>query len=408
MFGRSKVKVFLILAALVLLLGACSAAADSTVGGDVPDQTKDLLGAEGSRVEPTGDDPLGGVRLNFNPDYWTETDFAMHSVDYSEIFSGGPPPDGIPAIDNPVFESVKEADEWLGDDWPVMLFEVNGDVRAYPLAILIHHEIANDIVGGVPVAVTFCPLCNATIVFERTLADGTVLDFGTTGNLRNSDLVMYDRQTQSWWQQFTGEAIVGDLTGTQLDFLPSQIIAWEEFKSNHPDGLVLSRETGFRRPYGNNPYAGYDSINSNPWFPVNGEDDRLLPKERVVAAEVDGVNVAYPFSALEQVIVVNDVVNDVPVVVFWQEGVTSTFGNLGEDVGSSSMYRRDVDGQVLDFTAAEGGFVDTQTGSLWNIFGEAIEGPRAGSELEQIVSSEHFWFAWATFKPDTQVWLPPG
>ena len=267
MIRNFHLRPYLIIAGFSLLLAAC---ATTVAPGAVPD-----IGPQTATAEPkpqavapsrtatdqtegplVDKDPFVGIVLRFNTAYWPDTDFTIHSVDYDEIISGGPPPDGIPAIDDPVFESVNEADEWLGEDWPVMLFELNGDARAYPLAILIHHEIVNDVVGDRPVAVTFCPLCNATIAFDRTLPDGILLDFGTTGNLRNSDLVMYDRQTKSWWQQFTGEAIVGELTGTRLEFLPSQIVAWSDFKASHPDGKVLSRETGYNRPYGLNPYSG--------------------------------------------------------------------------------------------------------------------------------------------------------
>jgi hypothetical protein len=351
-------------------------------------------------------DPFVGIRLRFNPGYWPDTDFTIHSVDYNEILSGGPPPDGIPAIDDPVFESVIKADEWLGEDWPVMLFELNGDARAYPLSILIHHEIVNDVVADRPVAVTFCPLCNATIAFDRTLPDGTLLDFGTTGNLRNSDLVMYDRQTKSWWQQFAGEAIVGELTGTRLEFLPSQIIAWSDFKSFHPDGKVLSRETGYNRPYGLNPYSGYDSINNSPFLYDGDLDGRLPPVERVVAIQLDGVDVAYPFTALREIQVVNDDVAGVPLVVFWKEGTRTTFGNSDRDVGSTGVFQRQIDNQILSFKAEGDGFIDDQTGSLWNIFGEAIDGPLTGQKLVSIVAGEHFWFAWAVFRPDTIVWSP--
>jgi hypothetical protein len=352
---------------------------------------------------PECEDPFAGERVQFSTRFWDgRTNFCMHSVPYNQFQSGGPPPDGIPAIDIPAFESVAAADEWLEDDWPVMFFENNGDSRAYPLAILIWHEIVNDEVGGIPVALTFCPLCNATIAFDRTLPDGTVLDFGTTGNLRNSDLVMYDRQTFSWWQQFTGEAIVGDLMGTQLEFLPSQIIAWETFKQAYPGGEVLSRETGHVRTYGRNPYSGYDSVDSNPFFPVPGAgDDRLVPMERVVALE--GQNVAYPFSFLEEVKVVNDVVEGQPIVVFWQGGTKSTFGNNGPDTGSTGVFSRQLDGSVLNFNAVDGGFVDDETGTTWSLLGEGIDGPLAGEQLERIVSAEHFWFAWSIFKPDTDL-----
>jgi hypothetical protein len=400
------------IAAFTLFLAACAPIVTDVVGNgpSTPNPANQGDRVEGEDIVQSGVDtlenPFDGVRIQFNPNFWPETDFSKRSIDYSEIFSGGPPPDGIPAIDNPVFESVSDADRWLGDDWPVMFFEHNGDIRAYPLAILIHHEIVNDTVGGFPVTLTFCPLCNSTIAFSRTLSDGRVLDFGTTGNLRNSDLVMYDRQTKSWWQQFTGEGIVGELTGTQLDFLPSQIIAWEDFKENQPDGQVLSRDTGSLRQYGINPYAGYDTINSNPWFPVSGDDDRLLPKDRVVAVQVEGLDVAYPFSILSEVGVINDVVSDSALVVFWKEGTDSIFGNSGVDTGSSSAFLRTVDGVDLTFSIAADGFQDDETGTIWNIFGEGIDGELQGKMLEQVISGEHFWFAWSTFKPDTRVWSP--
>ncbi len=354
------------------------------------------------------EDPFEGESLRFNPSFWRETNFCLHSVDFSEFLSGGPPPDGIPPIDDPVFDSVDAADEWLGDHWPVMFFEWDGDARAYPLAILMWHEIVNDEVGGLPVTLTFCPLCNATIAFNRTLPDGAVLDFGTSGNLRNSDLVMYDRQTFSWWQQFTGEAVVGDMTGTVLEFLPSQIIAWEDFKNNHPEGMVLSRETGHVRSYGTNPYGGYDDILTNP-FLFDGElDGRLAAKERVVAVELNGVDVAYPFLELEVAQVVNDEIGGEPVVVLWTGNTGSALDSRSFDdarlVGSTAVFHRTVDGQVLTFDAAEEGFLDLETGSRWNIFGEAIDGPLAGTKLDQVVSAEHFWFAWVVFKPDTIIW----
>ncbi|NIS83001.1 MAG: DUF3179 domain-containing protein [Anaerolineales bacterium] len=424
MLKRIRVRPLILVGALSLILSACaSAVSDGSTPDLDPSVTASLpdTGESGSQVSEgevasdsdpdslggaDSDDPFANVNIRFNPRYWPDTDFSKHSVDYSEIFSGGPPPDGIPAIDNPVFESVADADAWLQDEWPVMFFEWQGDARAYPLTILIYHEIVNDEVGGAQVSLTFCPLCNATIAFNRVIADGTVLDFGTTGNLRNSDLVMYDRQTRSWWQQFTGEAIVGELTGTQLEFLPSQIIAWSDFKVNHPDGKVLSRETGHVRPYGQNPYAGYDSINSSPYFPVTGDNERLPPMERVVAIQFDEIDMAYPFSTLSEVLVVNDEISGQSLVVWWKEGTKSTFGNSGRETGSTGVFSRQLDDQVLSFRAVDGGFEDEQTGSLWNILGEAVEGPLAGRKLERITSGEHFWFAWAAFRPSTVVWSP--
>jgi hypothetical protein len=358
--------------------------------------------------EPVVDEnPFEGINPRFNPNLWPETDFTKHSVDYDEILSGGPPPDGIPSIDAPIFETIDQADSWLGDDWPVMFFEYNDTVRAYPLAILIWHEIVNDVVGGKAVAITFCPLCNSTIVFDRNLADGTLLEFGTTGNLRNSDLVMYDRQTKSWWQQFTGEAIVGELTGTNLVMLSSQLISWADFKANHPNGEVLSRETGQRRSYGTNPYGGYDSIGNDRPFLYDGDpDERLHAVERVVAVQIGDQFVAYPFSSLAEELVVNDEVAGEKVVVFWKSGTRTAFGNSDQDTGSSAVFNREINGQTLTFEPASGDFVDIETGTRWNLFGLGIDGPLAGNQLEQLISAEHFWFSWAVFRPETIIWTP--
>ena len=176
-----------------------------------------------------------GQKLPISLTFGWKTDFGKHSVPYSEIIRGGPPRDGIPPIDDPNFIAVSDAPDHLVDHEPVVTFEFNGEAKAYPVSILMWHEIVNDEVGGLPVSVTYCPLCNTAIVFDRRVGD-EVYDFGTSGNLRNSDLLMWDRQTESWWQQITGEAIVGELTGTKLTFLPANMISWVDFKEAFPDG----------------------------------------------------------------------------------------------------------------------------------------------------------------------------
>jgi hypothetical protein len=223
------------------------------------------------------------------------TDFSISSIDFGEILSGGPPKDGIPSIDNPEFISVREVDGWINPNEPVILVDLNNEAKAYPLQILVWHEIVNDNVGGIPVIVTFCPLCNTAIAFSRTV-EGEIYDFGTTGRLRFSNLIMYDRQTETWWQQAEGKAIIGTLTGTQLEFLPSAIISWDDFKKKYPDGLVLSKQTGFSRSYGRNPYVGYDDVN-NPPFLYQGPETpgRLPPVARVLAIEIGTETVAYPY-----------------------------------------------------------------------------------------------------------------
>lgn len=196
---------------------------------------------------------------NFWRHEWPDTDFAQTSIQsWTEILSGGPPKDGIPAIDAPTFHSAAQ-ETAIPDTEPVITLELAGQSpRAYPIRYLIWHEIVNDTVGGLPVAVTFCPLCNSGITFDRRTENGT-LSFGVSGKLRNSDMIMYDRETHSWWQQAIGTAIVGDLTGTQLTALPSWMESWGQFKARNPGGQVMA-QPDFGRAYGRNPYAGYDSL----------------------------------------------------------------------------------------------------------------------------------------------------
>lgn len=339
-----------------------------------------------------------------------KTDFSKHSVPYSEILSGGPPKDGIPAIDAPKFIGVDGADEWLEPQEPVISFKLGDDARAYPLQVLMWHEIVNDTVDDVPVTVTFCPLCNTAIAFERML-DGQVLDFGTTGRLRFSNLVMYDRQTESWWQQATGEAIAGEYTGRQLKFLPASIISWEDFKTTYPDGQVLSRDTGFARNYGRNPYSGYDNVNRSPFLYVGPETPGVLPPmARVFTIDLNGEAVAYPYDVIQEVHVVNDDVGDTPLVVLWTPGTASALdaGTVasGRDVGAVNAFSRELDGQTLTFTFDGDRILDEETGSEWDVLGQAINGPLAGSQLEPVVGINHFWFSWAAFRPETQVYQP--
>ena len=189
---------------------------------------------------------------------WPETAFENASVDFKEIISGGPSKDGIPSIDTPIFQSIALQSSVLAPTEPVISIEIGGDARAYPLRILMWHEIVNDVIGETPLAVTYCPLCNAAIVFESRVK-GQRTTFGTTGKLRNSDLVMYDRLTESWWQQFSGKAIVGEQTGTELKVLASRLESFERFTQRFPHGKVLVPNEASRRAYGKNPYLNYDS-----------------------------------------------------------------------------------------------------------------------------------------------------
>jgi hypothetical protein len=338
------------------------------------------------------------------------TDFSKHIVPYSEILSGGPPKDGIPAIDNPQFVSVGEADEWLEEVEPVIFFQIGDDARAYPIQIFMWHEIVNDTVDSVPVVITFCPLCNTAIAFERTV-NGQVLDFGTTGRLRYSNLIMYDRQTETWWQQATGEAIAGEMTGTRLVFRPAAIISWADFKAVHRQGQVLSRETGFSRPYGDNPYVGYDDVNNPPFLYRGPETPNVLPPvARVLTIDLNGEAAAYPYDVLQEVRVVNDTVGGTEVVVLWTAGTASALDTFtvagGRDVGTASAFARDLDGQSLTFAFDGSLIVDNETGSAWDVLGRTLSGPLAGKQLTPVVAINHFWFSWAAFKPETRIYQP--
>jgi len=339
-----------------------------------------------------------------------ETDFTKHSVSYEEILSGGPPKDGIPAIDEPRFVGVEEAEEWLGSREPVVLLRVGDEARAYPLQIITWHEIVNDRVNGAPVVVTFCPLCNTAVAFEGTL-DGRELTFGTTGRLRFSNLVMYDRQTESWWQQATGDAIAGELTDRQLKALPASIVSWEDFRSAHPGGEVLSRETGYNRGYGQNPYAGYDDVDSSPFLyegPKTPGD--LPPMARVITVDAEEEPVAYPYEVLRETPAINDVVDGEPIAVLWQEGTASALDeqsiDAGRDVGSAGAFSRELDGRTLTFHSEGDGIFDKETDSEWNVLGRAVAGELEGSRLEPVVSIDHFWFSWAAFRPETRIYEP--
>ena len=376
---------------------------------EVPTPTAEVSPTPSPSAIPTApptllpeESPPSGAESQFS------TDFSKHSVPYREILSGGPPKDGIPAIDEPQFVSVEAADAWLEPQEPVILVQIGDEARAYPIQILMWHEIVNDTVGGVPVTVTFCPLCNTGVAFER-MFDGQVLDFGTTGRLRYSNLIMYDRQTETWWQQATGEAIAGEYTSRQLTFVPASLISWADFKAAHPEGKVLSRETGYPRSYGQNPYDGYDNVNNSPFLYRGPETPGALPPmARVVTVDLNGEAVGYPYDVLREVHVVNDTVDGVPIVVLWAPGTASALDAAsvagGDDVGAATTFSRQLDGQTLTFVLDGDRVLDEQTGSEWDVLGQAVSGPKAGSQLEPVVSINHFWFSWAAFRPDTRVY----
>lgn len=264
-----------------------------------------------------------------------KTDFSKTSIDLREVLSGGPPKDGIPPIDNPKFETVSSVSD-LGDQEPVIGLEINGDARAYPLRVMTWHEIANDRVGGVPVAVTYCPLCNAAIVFDARI-DGQALSFGTTGKLRNSDLIMYDRASESWWQQFIGEGIAGIHTGKRLKLIASRLESWSDFRNRHPDGKVLVPNNRLMRDYGRNPYVNYDMA-QQPFLYSGAMPPGISPMARVVVVRREtGPPIV---TALQKVRDAGELSRD-GITIGWKAGQNSALHtsriSKGRDVGSVSV-----------------------------------------------------------------------
>lgn len=260
---------------------------------------------------------------------WPNTDFSITSLEtWDEVISGGPPRDGIPALSDPAFISVAEESR-LGPAEPVIAVEIEGaDPRAYPIRYLTWHEIVNDSIGGVPVAVTFCPLCNSGLTFDRRM-NGRVLTFGVSGKLRNSDMIMFDRETESWWQQALGEGIVGEMTGTRLKQLPSWMEGWAQFTARNPQGLVMA-EPDWNRDYGRNPYRGYDSA-ARPFLYSGGMPPHgISPLVRVVRVG----NRAWPLTRLQE----EPMIREAGLEISWTPGQASALdaGRIaeGRDVGS--------------------------------------------------------------------------
>ena len=269
-----------------------------------------------------------------------KNDFQNKTIFLDEIISGGPPRDGIPPIDNPKF---KKMDISMGLEEPVIYLEINNEAKIYPIRVLTWHEIVNDQVGGTPVSVTYCPLCNASIVFDRRFK-GQILDFGTSGRLRKSDLIMYDRQTETWWQQFTGEGIVGDLAGNKLKKIPALIISFEEaLKINKNKGYevkILKGNAAGR--YGNNPYVGYDK-SGFPFLYSGGLPKDINPMDYVIVVE----DIAYSLSLIQK----EKIIKKEDIIITWSEGLNSALEDSkiknGRDLGFVRV-QKEVNGKLQD------------------------------------------------------------
>jgi len=311
------------------------------------------------------------------------------------------PRDGIPPLDNPRYDLVSKAG-WLADDDWVLAFERNGDARAYPVKIMNWHEIVNDTVGGLEVLISYCPLCRSGLVFDRhldaadvpeaaqsALPKGTLLSFGNTGSLYESDMVMYDRNSDSQWYQIGGEALIGPLHGTTLKRLPASMLSWGQFKTIYPGGSVLSRDTGYTRAYTRDIFAGYNRNPKQLFFPVTRVDDRLPAKSHVLGLSFGKTNRAYNLSSLEPGVYADEVEGQA--VVLFVEG------------GAGVAFDPQIEGKALAFSYEDGQFVDPKTGSVWDFAGKAVSGKLRGAQLQRLVQSNLFWFSWATLYPDSDV-----
>ncbi|MBL4658560.1 MAG: DUF3179 domain-containing protein [Flavobacteriales bacterium] len=346
------------------------------------------------------------------------TDTSNASVPISE-FLPLLPRDGIPPIYKPKFWAKDAADEMFFLHEPVIAVQIGAVSKAYPLSILMFHEIVNDVISDVPVAVTYCPLCNAAMVFDRRLetADSTyVLKLGVSGMLRNSDMVMWDHETETWWQQFTGEGLVGELNGEELEIIPSLLISYQEYFLAYPNGRVLSTETGIDleegEEYGMNPYENYDDLETGkPYRFFKGEVDPRLPAmERVITVEDDGQYIIYPLTVVKTKKVINHDPYGLSIVVFFKSGTVSVMDKKeiakSKDIGAVTVFDRRVEGRTLTFLEAEGVFTDEETGSTWSITGKCTDGELVGKQLESLVYGNHFAFAWFAFNPECEIYIP--
>jgi len=325
--------VILIILIIIILLAVQK---DTTTSEALsPEQIDDLMG-----VDPELEDE---IRLT--------DDGTKFLVDPQKIRGGGPPKDGIPSIDNPEFVTVEDADEWIEDNELVLAIIYKGEKRVYPLQILVWHEIVNDEIAGDPILITYCPLCGSGIAYERTI-DGEAVEFGTSGKLYNSNLVMYDRKTDTYWSQIDGQAIVGELTGRELTEISIDTVVWRDWKTAHPDSQVLSQKTGFVRSYGTDPYGNYYE-DSFLIFPVENQDDRIHAKTVIFGVEVNGKFMAYQEDDLIESGTISDTVGGVPLTL-----------------------ERDSAG-IVKITNDKG---------------------------EEIVKERDFWFAWYAFHPDTTLY----
>jgi len=358
-------KTFLMIMALgVIFLVGCSAS--------LPDSPEQQDGSSDGKVK--------NLAQATEEDIKTLPDGTKYILHPKNILSGGPPKDGIPSLDDPRFTTVEHGDRYLEDDDLVLGLFYKGEAKAYPHRILNWHEIVNDKVGDDLILITYCPLCRTGIAF-RPIVNGKQVEFGTSGKLYNSELVMYDRLTDSYWPQSLGKAVIGESTGQVLEKIPLDTVMWGDWKKLHPDTLVLSKSTGFIRDYDRNPYSGIQK-SERVSFPLSNTDSRLKSKVIVYGVEFDGNAKAYTEDDVKTEKVINDAVGGVPIVVVWYN-----------ELNTARIFERSFEGETLRFSL-EGNEIKDENGNLWTVQ-DMID------KLEIADTFGHFWFSWASFFPET-------
>lgn len=322
---------------------------------------------------------------------WSFEDFRQN------IQSGGPPKDGIPPIDEPKYVTAIDSEKFLTANDIVFGLDYRGTIKAFPQKILVWHEIVNEEIGGEKISVTYCPLTGSAVGFKgRSQADGQWLTFGTSGKLVNSNLLMYDRQTDSEWPQILGAAITGPNKGVRLEEIPLAWTTWERWRARYPKTLVLSTDTGYFRSYGRDPYGSYQEEGTyydsgGPFFPVMAKDRRFEPKEVVVGGKAGGHQLAILKEGARKKNVINTDLGGLSLAAFYDP-----------ELGMARVFERRARGKILTFGSDGGKIVDEATGSRWSSDGRSLEGKLAGTKLKIVPSYDVMWFAWYAFFPQTQ------
>ncbi len=350
-----------------------------------------------------------------NIPYNWKTDTLNKVIELSEI-TVAVPRNTFPTINYPKFINKTEGLIAFFIHEPVISVAIKDEAKAYPLNMLTMHEISNDSLGGIPILPTYCPLCNSSMVYDRRLTHKGkeyLLDFEVSGMLRNSDMIMADKQTETWWQQLMGLGLVGELAGAYLTVIPSMIISVEDFFKRYPNGKILSPKTGTysQSMYGKNPYVNYDDKASLPYdsfFNLDKLDTRLSPMDRIIDIKgTDGYKI-YPFSVISKKGVINDKYSNKSIVIFYKKGTISVLDkkdiSKSKDIGSATVFSSVLDGKSLTFKKKNDLFVDIQTTSIWDITGQCIEGKLKGKILTPEAHGNHFAFAWLAFYPESEIY----